>query len=162
MNGRLFMIKKTTLQRLSFVVNFCLFVVISTLLVVINKNYNAWFFCFCAFSGLHLILKSALYYLDSSLYFGSILLCLGGFYFLVEFLKIEFSYPFFILLSFSIASYLVFTFFKQSFQLILSFSLILASVFTLLFIIQIISLGIFLALLSVVVLLLVCGYFSLN
>lgn len=156
------MVKKTTLQRLSFIANFCLFVIISTLLIVLNKNYNAWFFCFCVFSGLHLVFKSALYHLDSSLYIGTILLNLGGFYFFVSYLEIEFSYPFFILLSFSIASYLVFSFFKQSFQLILSISLILASVFMLLFIIQIISLGIFLALLSVVVLLLACGYFSLN
>lgn len=161
MRGRIFTIKKTTILRLSFIINLLLFVASSVISFFVIKNYNLWFFMFCLFIGLHLIIRSFLFKFDSSCYFGFLLLFVGIFYLYCLFLNLA-MYPLFILLSFSIASYLTAFFYKQNFHYFLSISLILVDIGLLLYMINIITIWIFLAIILAVVILLICRYFTLK
>ena len=161
MRGRIFTIKKTTILRLSFIINLLLFVASSLISLFVIKNYNLWFFMFCLFIGLHLIIRSFLFKFDSSCYFGFLLLFVGIFYLYCLFLNLL-MYPLFILLSFSIASYLTAFFYKQNFHYFLSISLILVDIGLLLYMINIITIWIFLAIILAVVILLICRYFTLK
>ena len=161
MRGRIFTIKKTTILRLSFIINLLLFVASSVISFFVIKNYNLWFFMFCLFIGLHLIIRSFLFKFDSSCYFGFLLLFVGIFYLYCLLLNLA-MYPLFILLSFSIASYLTAFFYKQSFHYFLSISLILVDIGLLLYMINIITIWIFLAIMLAVVILLICRYFTLK
>ena len=161
MRGRIFTIKKTTILRLSFIINLLLFVASSLISFFVIKNYNLWFFMFCLFIGLHLIIRSFLFKFDSSCYFGFLLLFVGIFYLYCLFFNLS-MYPLFILLSFSIASYLTAFFYKQNFHYFLSISLILVDIGLLLYMINIITIWIFLAIILAVVILLICRYFTLK
>ena len=117
MRGRILSIKKTTILKLSFVINILLFQVSSVLSFVLVKNYDLWFFAFCIFIGLHLIIKSCLFKFDSSCYFGTMLLTVGLFYVYCSMLSIINFYPVFITLSMSLASFFTAFFYKQNFHL---------------------------------------------
>lgn len=162
MRGRILSIKKTTILKLSFVINILLFLVSSVLSFVLVKNYDLWFFAFCIFIGLHLIIKSCLFKFDSSCYFGTMLLTVGLFYVYCSMLSIINFYPVFITLSMSLASFFTAFFYKQNFHYYISFALYLLSIFLLFFMINYISLWIFLAILACLVLLLVGRYLLIN
>ena len=152
-------IKKTTLLRLSFILAFLSYTVSVILSLTIFKIDNLWFFSFCFFVGFVLITKAFLFHLDSSCFFGTVLFFVGFFYFYCMFFGIYFVYPVFLILAFSIASFITFDIFYQPFQLILALSLFFTSLATFIFILKIISLKIFLAILFAIVLLLICGIF---
>lgn len=158
MKGRIFTIKKTTILRLSFILNVLLFIISSLISFFVIKNYNLWFFMFCIFIGLHLLIRSFLFKFDSSCYFGFLLLFVGGFYLYCLLLKLSAFYPIFLVLAFSLASYFTAFIYHQNFQYFLSFSLIFVSVGLLLYMLNMISIYIFLAIILVVVLLLLCRY----
>lgn len=162
MKGRLFTIKKTTLLRLSFIINILLFITSSLIDFLVIKNYNLWFFVFCIFIGLHLLIRSFLFKFDSSCYFGFLLLFVGGFYLYCLLLKLVEFYPVFLIISFSLASYFTAFIYKQNFQYYLSFSLIFVALGLVLYLINLISILIFVAIILAVVLLLVCRYFTLK
>lgn len=158
MRGRILSIKKTTILKLSFVLNLLLFVVMSILSFVVIKNNDLWFFMFCIFIGLHLIIKSMLFKFDSSCYFGSLLLSIGLMYVYCILLNITNFYPTFLIMSFAFASFITGFFFKQTFHYLLFFSLIFVSLDLLFYSINFISIWIFLAILSLIVILLICKY----
>ena len=162
MKGRLFSIKKTTILRSSFILLFLLYIVIFILSLTIVKIPNLWFFAFCFFVGLQLMIKSFLFKLDSSCYFGVTLFLVGIFYFHSIYFNIVNFYSVFIELSFSISSFVVYVIFKQPFQFFISLSLFFVAIITLIFILNLISLWIFLAFILVIVLLLVCSYFMIK
>lgn len=159
MQGRIFSIKKTTILRSSFIISFLLYVTSLIMSFTIFHIDNYWFFSFCFFIGLHLIVKNMLFAHDSSCFFGVILSLTGGFYFWCFYWGVLQLYLVFVLLSFSFGSFATFVFFKQPFQLLMSLSLFFASIITFIFILNIISSPIFLALLVGNVLLLVGAYF---
>ena len=162
MRGRIFTIKKTTILRLSFILN-TLFFIISTLLsFLVIKNYDLWFFTFCIFVGLHLIVRSFLFRLDSSCYFGSLLLLIGAFYIYCLLFDILSFYTVFLTVAFSLASYLTAYFCNQNFHYYLSFSLFFVSIGLMLYLINLISIWIFLAIIAVIMILLVCKYLTLK
>ena len=158
MNGRLFKIKKTTLLRLSFIINMLFFITSTILSLTVFKLPDLWFFSFCLFIGIHLIIKGGLFYLDSACYFGFTLFFCGLFYIQNIILNILYVYPAFVILSFAIASLFTFYLFKESYHFFLALSLLFVSIATLVYIINLISIWIFLAIISVVVLLLIGRY----
>ena len=162
MRGRIFTIKKTTLLRLSFIINLVLFIVMSAISFFVIRNYNLWFFMFCIFIGLHLILKSMLFKFDSSCYFGTLLFLLGLMYIYTIVFNITNFYVVFIVIAFALASFFTGFFFKQSFHYFLSFSLYFVSLDMLFYLINFISIWIFLALLALIVILLICKYLTIK
>ncbi len=161
MQGRIFSIKKTTILRLSFIINLILYLTSVVLSFTVLSVDNLWFFSFCIFIGLQLLIKSVLFKHDSSCFFGIILLLIGIFYFYCVYFSILSYFIVFVLLSFSMASLLTYYFFKQPFQLAVSLSLFFAAIITFIFVLNIISFLISLALIGVDVLLLVYAYFML-
>ncbi len=158
MRGRILTIKKTTILKLSFVLNLILFAIMTVLSFVVIKDNDLWFFMFCIFVGLHLIIRSGLFKFDSSCYFGSLLFMVGIFYIYCQGLNIINFFPVFLILAFSISSFVTAFFYKQNFHYYLSFSLYFLSADLLFFMINFISLWFFLAILGVIVLLLVGRY----
>ncbi len=77
MRGRIAGIKKTDILRCSFFVTVSLIIVQLVLSIVLLKNNYLWFFGLCFFLGVHLLIKSRLFFLDSSCYFGSLLTFVG-------------------------------------------------------------------------------------
>ncbi len=162
MKGRIFTIKKTTILKLSFIFNVLLFITSSLISFLVIKNYNLCFFMFCIFIGLHLLIRSFLFRFDSSCYFGFLLLFIGGFYLYCLLLNLQEFYSVFLLMSFSLASYLTAFFYQQNFQYYLSFSLIFVSIDLFLYLLNIISILIFLAIILLIVVLLLCRYLTLK
>lgn len=151
-------IKKSNWLLISILLNSFLFIVGSVIAFVVFNNFNAWFFIFCINVGCHLIFKSCLFKFDSGCYFGTILLLIGVFYFYCSIINILYMYIVFVLLSFCVASFVTFYFYKQPFHLFLSLSLLFVTIGLLLFIIKFISLWFFLAIIAVSVILLILKF----
>lgn len=158
MRGRIFKIKKTTLLKLSFCINLLFYIIFTILSFICINIPNLWFFGFCFFIGVYLIIRSILFALDSSCYFGILLLCIGLFnYYSSLFDIINFGVVF-VVLSFSIASLFTYYFFNQTFHLFLSISIYFVALDVFVFILNLISIWIFLAILSIVVISLISRY----
>ena len=162
MKGRILGIKKTTVLRLSFVLSMGLFVLISTLFFIKKGLNNDYFFCFCFFAGLHQLVKSGLFHLDSAFLFGGQMFFVGFFYFYCIWFDILFIYPTFVVLAFAISFFLTHCFFRRENQLFLAIIFLLASIFTFIFQAKLISLAIFLALMGISVLLLVVRFLTIK
>ena len=161
MKGRFLKIKKTTLLRLSFIFNIFLMILFTSLFMYKNIVPDIWFYFFILFLGVHLLVKSFLFNLDSACYFGSILFSLGIFYIICIRYEIIYFYPVFILFSFSIGSFFCFYFFNQKFQLFLAISLFFVSITLFLFLNNLISIYFFLAIIVLCVLSLLSNYLML-
>lgn len=159
MRGRFLSIKKTTILRLSFILSLLVYLTIFVLSFTVLKIENLWFFSFCIFIGIVLVVKSLLFRLDSSCYFGVLLFLIGLFYCYCVYFNIGYLYSVFVILAFAISSFVTFSFFSQPFQFVLSLSLFFVAIMTFIFILNIISLSIFLAFIGFVVILLICSYF---
>ncbi len=162
MNGRFLKIKKTTLLKLSFIINIILFIFSNIVFNIFYYIPNIWFYSFCFFIGNYLLIKSILFKLDSACYFGILLFLLGTFYLLVFFNNTLVFYPIYICLAFLCASFFTFYFYKQSFQFFLAISLFFVMMGALLYMLNLISLLFFLAILCVIVLLLLVRYLTLK
>jgi len=161
MTGRIFNIKKTTILKLSFIFNSFIAVLLSVLSFIYKGANDDYFFLFCNFLGLHLLVKSALFGLDSTCYLGSALFFCGAFYFYCDFLMLSRYYIVFLVLAFCVASFFTHCFFVRPVHLNVAFALLCATIFTFLFVINSISLWVFLAILVVDVLLLTVRIFTL-
>lgn len=162
MKSRVLRIKKSTWLSLSLAVNIVLFLIASVLFCLFLENYDAWFFIFCLFVGIHLINKSFLFKFDSSCYFGVLLFLIGFLYLFSLYFNILNFYAVFILLSFVFASFCAYIFFQQPFQLYLALSLFFVTIGELLYLINLISIWIFVAIIVASVILLIIRYFTLN
>lgn len=158
MKGRILNIKKTTILRLSFIFIFCIFIFLSTLSIIKGQE-EYFFYIFCLLLGGHLLIKSALFKLDSSCFFGCVLMFVGSFYFYCELFALQNFYIVFIIISFSIASLLTYCFFDSVILLSIALSTYFASIFTFLLLINVITLVFFLAFMVGIVLLLVIKMF---
>lgn len=161
MKGKILSVKKTTILKLSFLINSSLFLISLALSFTVLSIHNLWFFSFLIAVGGHLIVRSILFHLDSSCYLGSLLLSIGVLYFYSYFLDITNFYSVFILLSFVIASLCSGFIFKQNYHFGISFSLFFLAIFCFLYLLNLISLLIFLAIVLIDVLLLMGSYFLL-
>lgn len=161
MNGRFLSIKKSTWLMISLVCNSIIFAGLFVLLLCLNKDYNAGFFFFCIGTGIHQIIRGALFKLDSSCYFGTLLFLVGGFYFTTIWFDIVWLYPVFVVVAFAFASIVVGVFYREPFQIFLAISLIFVSIGLLLFLLKIISIWIFVAIIAGCVLLLIVRFFTL-
>lgn len=158
MRGRILGIKKTSILACSFFVAFILFATATTLSVVLLKNYYLWFYFFVFFLGGHILVKSALFKLDSCCYAGFLLIFVGisGFVALLTPLTDFLSFMFF--LSASLASIITFIFFKQRFQLSIAILLFFVTILVLLSEFKLIPFWISLAFLAVGVLIFILKY----
>lgn len=162
MRGRLLNIKKTTLLRLSFILNLILYVIVTALCYKNFEEENLYFFLFCIFVGIHLLLKSMLFRLDSSCYFGNLLLGIGAFYLYCWWLDILFIYTVFIMLVFAFSSFTNYCYFSQPLHLYLSFSCLFVAIGLGLYHIKLISLLFFLAIVVGSMLLLVVRFLTMK
>lgn len=152
MEGRVFKIKKTTILSVSFYLAFVLFLLFTLLSIFLFKNYYLWFFFFSLFVGGHLLIKSGLFRLDSSCYFGSVLFWIGVFGIIVNSLGLYLMQSVYYILAFSFASFTTFCFFRQRFHLLLSLILIIIDIAWFCYKIKLIALPIFIAILVTCVL----------
>lgn len=162
MQGRIFKIKKTTILSFSFYLAILSFIVASVLTIVLLKNYYVWFFFFCLFAGLHLLLKSVLFYLDSCFYFGSLLFLIGAFGLLTHFLNLLYFQSVYYILAFAFSSYFTFCFFNQKFHLIAGVCPFLIDIAWFFYKINMITVWIFIAFVLALVLLFVVKYLLKN
>ena len=158
MRSRLLSIKKSTWLISSLILNLSLFAIFTVISFVVIKDYNAWFYVFCFNIGAHLISKSFLFKLDSSCYFGVVLLFIGLFYFVCKYMNLQYFYLVFVIASFAIASLLTYIFYRQPYHLFLSLSLIFVMIGLLLLLINLISIWIFVAIIVGSVLLLILKF----
>ncbi len=162
MQGRVFYIKKTTILSISFY-SAIISIAASTLLtILLMKNYYIWFDFFCLFSGMHLLIKSMLFRLDSCCYFGSTLFFIGAFGLLIHFLSLFTFQEIYYMLAFSFSSFVTYCFFKQKFQLLISLILFFAALLWFFYKINVIPLWIFIAFLVSLVLLFVVKHLIKN
>ena len=162
MQGRVFKLKKTTILSISFYFAITAFLVSTVLSVVLIRNYYAWFFFFCLFVGLHLLVKSLLFHLDSCCYFGLLLFFIGAFGIIVQFLNLLYFQSVYYLLAFAFASYFTYCFFNQKFHLVLAFSFFLVDVVWFFYKINLVSIWIFIAFVGLIVLSFVLRYLLKN
>lgn len=161
MKGRIFHVKKTTIITLSFVISLCAIIGLGLFSGIKLKHFNAWFFIFCLFVGLHFLLRANLIRVDSNCYLGWTMFLVGAMYFYSKHFEVFELYPAFIVMSFAFGSLFTYFQYKQPFQLTLFFSLIFVTFALTFYILNLISSYFFLAILVLSVLLLVCRYFML-
>ena len=159
MKGKILSIKKTTISKLSFIINSVIYLVVTLLSFLIFDIDNFWFFSFLIILGFHLIIKSLLFHLDSYCYFGTTLFIAGLLYLYCYFLKIINFYYIFVIISFSISSFICGYIFEQYFHYIISFSIFFIDIFCFLYALNLISIWIFLAILVLNMLILIGSYF---
>lgn len=142
MQGRVFGLKKSTILKISGWINLvCIaFFIIFSLLYM--KNYYLWFFFFCFFVGLHCLIKSALFKLDSSCYLGFLLILIGISGFFCYFYDLKNKYLYF-LLAFGVASIFTFFFTHQKYQFFIGTFITTETLLALLFYINVFNLTIF-------------------
>lgn len=145
MNGRIFGIKKTLIQRIT---NICLclcFAILLMLSLFVIKKYDLWFFSFCLCVGISQIVKSFFFSIDSSLYLGSLLIFIGVSGFCFNLLNTNVSPVFYICGSFVLASVATFIICKQKFHLIIAYSITFVTIFASLLVENLITTPIFIA-----------------
>ncbi len=162
MEGRIFKIKKTTILSVSFHMTFLLFALFTLLSIFLFKNNYLWFFFFCLFIGGHLLIKSSLFRLDSSCYFGSVLFWVGVMGLLVNSLGLYFFQSVYYILAFSFASFTTFCFFRQRFHLLLSLILFIIDIAWFCYKVKLIALWVFIMVLVTCVLSFVIRYLISN
>lgn len=145
MRGRIFHIKKTTILSVSFWLAILLSITAIVLSMVLFQNFNIWFYFFSLFCGIYLSIKSALFGLDSSCYFGSLLTLVGAFGILIDILHLFEIQSVYFLLSFSFASFTTYCFYSQKFQLYIAIALFFVTTAWFLCKINLLSIWIFIA-----------------
>lgn len=161
MRGRFLSIKKSTWLMISLSINTVLFLFLSIFSIAKWQDFDNAFFFFCIGTGVHQIIKSLLFKLDSSCFFGVLLFFIGVFYFFAGYFAIDWLYGVFIILAFAFASFTTGLYYDEPFQIILSLSLFFVAIGLLLFLLNVISTWIFVAIVAATVLLLVIRFFTL-
>ena len=158
MRGRVVGIKKTSILRCSFLLTWLLIIVQTFLSIFLIKNNYLWFYGLCLFLGIHLLLKSALFSLDSSCYFGFLLLFLGMAGILSIFTPLGHIFAALILFAFGLASQSTYLIFKQEFQFFIAIILFFVSISVFFSQIGLIPFWISLAIMAIGVLLFILKY----
>lgn len=148
-------IKKSILLSAIAIVMLFSFVTLCALSFTTFPKADLWFFSFMLCLGIYELSKGFLFEIDSSFYFGLLLVLFGIVGFLAIFLHMETYCPLLFGLSATIASLATYLKFKQNFHLVLAFSLIFVCLYGYLFIKKLISLNIFIAFVTSFLLLLI-------
>ena len=144
MQGRIFGIKKSTWLKISGGINLSLLVFFILFSIFFIKNYYLWFFFLCIFTGLHSLIKSFLFKLDSACYFGFLLFLIGVAGFFAYYFNLDFKY-FYFLSAVGVASILTFFFTHQKFQFFFGLLMVISSVLAFMYSNEVLNLAIFLA-----------------
>lgn len=148
MNGRFMGIKKSFFLKFMAFFIFTIFAILTFFIVYYYKIYDIWFYNFCLFLGLMLLIKSKFFRLDSSLYMSLVLVFIGISGYLFSFLNCFKFAGYFICLSFVLASIMTFIKTKQRFHLELSYSISFITIFSYILTKNLITLPIFIAFVS--------------
>lgn len=143
MQGRVFGIKKSTILKFSGWVNLSLIIFFVLFSIFFMRNYYLWFFVFCFFIGVHCLIKSLLFRLDSSCFLGFLLLLIGVAGFSCYYFNLEHKY-FYFLIACGTASLITFLFTLQLYQLLTGIFISVTSILSFLFSSHTINLVIFL------------------
>ena len=155
MQGRILGIKKSTILWCSFIFAWLNIIVFSLLTILLYQNYFMWFFILCLFLGIHILIKSILFHLDSSFYFGLVLLFISIVGIVTIYTKYHLLDESLYLYAFALASLFTSIKYSQKYQVFLFFNLIFVATIILFFKLHLIPFPIFLALLIGFVLLFV-------
>lgn len=158
MRGRILGIKKTTILAISFVLAFVFIIAATFLSTLLYRNYIIWFFFFCLFSGVHLLIKASLFRIDSSCYFGFLLFFVGLTGVLVQILGLFALQSVYFILAFALSSFATFCFFGQKFQLWIAIILFLIDLAWFFYKINLLPFWIFIAILCLGVLSFILKY----
>ena len=145
MKGRIFGIKKSFFLWVSAIILFLLFLTLDIVLALFLKIPVLWFYSFCLCLGIYELIKSILFRLDSAVYSGSLLSLIGTSGFVFWLTNTSHFALVYILVAFSLSSFITFILCKQTFHLILSYSLFFVSAYSYILIKSLISLPIFIA-----------------
>ncbi len=154
-NGKFLGIKKTYILRTIAIACFLGFLSFVFISIFLFKSPTLWFYAFCVFVGLFELLKAFLFKFDSSVYLGTLLLCIGISGFIFTYTNTEPYSAFYIAISFILASIFTFIFCGQRFHLIIAFSIFFVSIYAILYVINLINLPILIAFLVPFLLLLI-------
>ena len=162
MQVRIFGVKKSLILTSLFVVLCAGFISTSLLTILLYKNYYLWFFIFCLSCGFYQLAKGVMFRFDSALYFGILLLSIGGVGFYTIFSGNGRFQSVFYILSFASASYFTYLAFNQKFQLFLAILIYFACIMWLLVKINIFSVEIFVAITVASVIIFILSYTALQ
>lgn len=155
MNSRILGIKKTTLLRASIGTAFLYFVLSTALFLFYFKIFEFWFYNFCISLSIFELAKGFLFKLDSSLYFGFLLLFMGVSGYIFWFTETTEFALFYIFTAFCLASILTYLKTGQKFHLVFSYSIIFVTIFGVLLKKNLITWPIFIAFIGLFLLLLI-------
>ena len=161
MRGKILGIKKSAILKATGIFLLFAFLCCLSLLIVFNLA-EYWFFAFCMFVGLFQLLKACLFRLDSALYLGVLLLCLGVFLTLIFAFDGYFYLPFACISPFMLASFVCFLAKGRKFQIVLAFILFLEQILVLLLKKSLINLWLLLAINGVFLILFICVILALK
>ncbi len=159
MNGRVLGVKKSIILRTSALLFSWAFFVFIFISIFVLKNPALWFFGFCLFLGVFEIVKSLLFRLDSSLYFGSLLTNIGIVGFVFFYTNTTFYAGYYVCLAFIVASVVTCIVCRQPLHLVLAFSIFFVGIYSLLLTKNFISTPIFIAFVVPFLLLLILEMF---
>ncbi len=145
MRSRIFKIKKSTILQASFALAFILFCFTSIYFIFFSKFKDFWFFAFLIEAGFCVLLRGAFLRIDSSYYFGALMLSIGALYFYCFFMNIFYVFPAFILMGFALASLFSYAFFHNRLHAKSFVFFIFCALFTFFFQINVLPLAFFVA-----------------
>lgn len=145
MKSRVLGIKKSIILSATAVIMFFSFTTLCILSFTLFKRPDLWFYSFMLCLGIYEFVKGILFDIDSSFYFGLLLIGFGSTGFLALFLSIQTYFPLLFGVSGAISSIVTFLRYKQDFHLVLAFSIIFVCLYGYIFIKKLISLDIFIA-----------------
>lgn len=147
MRSRILKIKKSTILKASFALAFILFCFTSIYFIFFSQFKDFWFFAFLIEAGFCVFLRGAFLRIDSSYYFGALMLSVGAFYFYCYFMKILYVFPSFIFMAFTLASLSSFAFFHNKIHAKSYVFFLFCALFTFFFQIDVLPLAFFVAIL---------------
>lgn len=132
MKGRIFGIKKSTILKLTAILFVAGFFAYLFTCIFYLKSPILWFFGFCLFVGSFELFKSLLFKYDSCLYIGSLLIFIGTAGIVSIYTNTTQYAPYFVLLSFCLASIFTYVFTGQRYHLVIAFSIYFVCIYFLL------------------------------
>lgn len=155
MTGRILGIKKSFILRTLSILMLFAFITSTYFTTKIYQIYDLWFYNFCLALGIVQLVKSILFKIDSSFYFGTLLILVGisGYIFWLT-QTIDYAI-FYISVSFMISSIALAIYYKQRFHIIIAFSIFFVEIYGILLKKSLITLPIFVAFVSIFLLLLI-------
>ena len=143
-------IKKINILRSIVIINAILFIASIFISIFLLQRPILWFYFFCLFVGIYLLIKSKLYKTDSNCYLGFLLFFVGLFFLINNF--VVFTTNFYLVTSaFCLASLITFIYYNQLFHLFVGVMLLFTMLIYYIYRQNIINIYIFFALILLIV-----------